>query len=430
MKVATCQVVVAGIACVLWGLPALAAGGGAATQGPELPVRMTDSETKAVDAVVAAAKGAGFPDAKGATVYAGKISVLATFDPAKPAPLPSAASTMQESIPNSKDMTYGYTFEGLHFKLADGSWIISTAYRFKPGDGDKVDVADAKAVNLDTLLEDAAKEVPIDAEKDAGKYLDTFVPQERARAKETITRMAPVVQYLHMGREDTIPAVVLLQEAGWKHSGELSLVIASTRASSYWQLYPWTVTGTTFDPTGEYAELNAQEAAWRKTHPPLTSEAPAVALRRGLFRWCRGQMNQAGEPELLPLEVATAVSKVMVEPGDPQHFAALVDVQAAGMRLPVTPPEKADLAARLASWELRGRQPQMVVSSGGGAGGVVSMSTSFSMPVAAYVPEKGDLDALVAPWVGQNGLTADIPLPRLIDASMSPTNTSCAPSGR
>jgi cell division transport system permease protein len=31
-----------------------------------------------------------------------------------------------------------------------------------------------------------------------------------------------------------------------------------------------------------------------------------------------------------------------------------------------------------------------------------------------------ELNALVAPWVGQNGLTSDIPLPRLIDASIVP----------
>jgi len=31
-----------------------------------------------------------------------------------------------------------------------------------------------------------------------------------------------------------------------------------------------------------------------------------------------------------------------------------------------------------------------------------------------------ELDALVAPWVGKGGLTADIPLPRLIDASLVP----------
>src|ERR1700760_1714823 len=33
---------------------------------------------------------------------------------------------------------------------------------------------------------------------------------------------------------------------------------------------------------------------------------------------------------------------------------------------------------------------------------------------------EADLDALVAPWVGKDGLTADIPLPRLIDASITP----------
>lgn len=31
-----------------------------------------------------------------------------------------------------------------------------------------------------------------------------------------------------------------------------------------------------------------------------------------------------------------------------------------------------------------------------------------------------ELNALVAPWVGQNGITSDIPLPRLIDASITP----------
>lgn len=33
---------------------------------------------------------------------------------------------------------------------------------------------------------------------------------------------------------------------------------------------------------------------------------------------------------------------------------------------------------------------------------------------------EAELDALVAPWVGKGGLTADIPLPRLIDASLVP----------
>jgi cell division transport system permease protein len=38
----------------------------------------------------------------------------------------------------------------------------------------------------------------------------------------------------------------------------------------------------------------------------------------------------------------------------------------------------------------------------------------------ASLLSEAELNALVAPWVGQNGLTSDIPLPRLIDASIVP----------
>lgn len=41
--------------------------------------------------------------------------------------------------------------------------------------------------------------------------------------------------------------------------------------------------------------------------------------------------------------------------------------------------------------------------------------------IASAAPlSDAELDALVAPWVGQNGITSDIPLPRLIDASITP----------
>ena len=41
--------------------------------------------------------------------------------------------------------------------------------------------------------------------------------------------------------------------------------------------------------------------------------------------------------------------------------------------------------------------------------------------IASAAPlSDAELDALVAPWVGKGGLTADIPLPRLIDASLVP----------
>src|SRR6185295_5050298 len=127
-------------------------------------------------------------------------------------------------------------------------------------------------------------------------------------------------------------------------------------------------------------------------------ESPAVALRRGLFRWCRAQMQVTDkENAMLPLDVAAACTKAALDPKDPQGHGPRVDALLAGMKLPVTPSEKATLAETLQSWELRPRQPKMVVTGGGGNknNGTISMATGFEAPKMAYEPKKGDLDALM-----------------------------------
>src|SRR5207248_2262159 len=100
------------------------------------------------------------------------------------------------------------------------------------------------------------------------------------------------------------PALVLLDRAGWKDARELSLGVADHRARNYWQLKPWKTPDVPFDPTGAYPGYKEEEAAWHKANPKITFEAPQVALRRALFRWCRAQM-MAEEPEdvLLPLSI-------------------------------------------------------------------------------------------------------------------------------
>lgn len=109
------------------------------------------------------------------------------------------------------------------------------------------------------------------------------------------------------------------------------------------------------------------------------------------------ESRRAGaEDVLLPPAVGAAVAKVSVDPKDPQGNVAKIDALLAGARLPVTPPEKAVLATRLQSWEGRERQPRMVVGGNKGGGGGISMSTAFVAPTPAYVPQKNDLDALVA----------------------------------
>src|SRR5437868_1047200 len=88
---------------------------------------LTTAESNEIEAYKKALFAAGFPDTTKAVVYSGPLRVKATFDPAKETPLPSSASTMQETG-STPLTTYGYEFKGLHFKLVDGSWVIALAY--------------------------------------------------------------------------------------------------------------------------------------------------------------------------------------------------------------------------------------------------------------------------------------------------------------
>ena len=71
---------------------------------------------------------------------------------------------------------------------------------------------------------------------------------------------------------------------------------------------------------------------------------------------------------------------------------------------------------------------QVVPPDSGDAKAALERETKAALSLLRATPgiahaeslSEADLDALVAPWVGQNGLTADIPLPRLIDASITP----------
>ncbi len=143
---------------VLGASPSLSAE--AAAPNVNAPLLAKD-ESARIEALITAFLKAGFPDAAKAEAYAGKLSVSAKFDPAKGAPpLPSSRSKMQMTDPDSSQTTYGYEFGGLHFKFPNGTWLISLAYRFKPGADDTVNTGDVHKLNLDELTGIAAKEKP------------------------------------------------------------------------------------------------------------------------------------------------------------------------------------------------------------------------------------------------------------------------------
>ena len=71
---------------------------------------------------------------------------------------------------------------------------------------------------------------------------------------------------------------------------------------------------------------------------------------------------------------------------------------------------------------------QILPPEQGDAKGGLDAETNAVLNVLAATPgiahaallSDADTNALVAPWIGKDGLTADIPLPRLIDASVTP----------
>jgi hypothetical protein len=202
----------------------------------------------------------------------------------------------------------------------------------------------------------------------------------------------PVTFHLRLNSNDLAPAIVLLDRAGWSDAAACSLSIADQRARDYWQLIAWSKPDPAFDPTDGYEQAKKDEQEWEQAHRLAEPESPPTALRRALFRWCRAQIT--AEDALLSPEIAAAVCKAAVDPGDPQRNAARIEALLAGMKLPVTPAATADLVARLQSWEGKPRQPRMLVSSSSPSG--LSIRTTFSAPTPAYTPTKQDLDELVA----------------------------------
>ena len=341
----------------------------------------TKDEVKEIDAVVAAAIAAGFPDAAKSTLYVGKIVVTATFDPDKdPSPLPISFSTQQVPLPNSTAKKYAYTIGGLHFKLADGTWLIALSYRLKLRDGDGVDTSEAIEQNAAELTAAGAKARPFDAETNAAKWLDALEDAQRSRAAASMNILGPVTFYLQLRPDTLAPALLLLHQAGWPDMENACLSLADQRARSYWQLRPWGPADVLFDPTGEYPRAPGDEENWKKAHPKLTPEPPQTALRRALFRWSRAQLTNPPKSEgLVSAATAAAIAKGAVDPGDEQGNAAKIDSLLVGAKLPAVTAKDADLAGKLQSWEAEAPRTR-----------------GKSATLEAYEPSKKDLDALVA----------------------------------
>jgi len=351
---------------------------------------VSEADEAAVAMVVAATVKAGFPDGTRDEVYGGAINVAVNIDPdQEQLPLPGEESIMQETTSGSSLVTYRYRFGGLHLKRSDGTWILGFRRKFKADADDQVLTAAARRLDVARLSADAAAAHPYDPSP-LKEWLDQFEPARREAAQSALTLMVPVSQYLQLGTDDFAPAVVMMHRAGWKDATLACVAISNERAGRYWLMRPWIEPDAVFDPTGEYPQANATEASWRTSQKSLVPEAPAVALRRAMHRWCRNQLMQ--DKPLITPRVAAAVCRATLDPGDPQRNGPRTDALLAATALPAHPPEGADLPTRLASWGAPADPSLIVRGSNEGAG----IRNEFRVPEEAYTPERKDLDALIA----------------------------------
>ncbi|HET6251292.1 MAG TPA: hypothetical protein VFE47_26650 [Tepidisphaeraceae bacterium] len=355
---------------------------------------LTADETRELNAVLDAPIAAGFPDTRKAQIYVGSLVIMATFDPTKgPPPFPQETAKTHMMAGNSTNLTNGYIFSGLHFKLADGSWIVALRYHFTPKPGDTIDSSNAHETKPANLTADAIAAHPFDSAKDASDFLATLPAADRPRAIAALDRGMPLTTYLEIGPGGIAPAAVLLRRAGWNDAEDLALVCTGMRACNYWEMQLWGTADLPFDPTGAHKVSDETRKSWAEAQKHLTLESPATAMRRAIFEYSRGQIV-AIEPEDTPLSSAAAIAaaKASVDPKDPQHNLARVDALAASIKLPFPPAADAPLAGRLQSWEETPRPPRISYVVVGQALG----ASAPEAPPEGYTPAKADLDGLVS----------------------------------
>ncbi len=361
-----------------------------------LPLAAADlispDDEKALTMLMRTLRAVGFPDPAGATFLHGRLTVAATFDPGRAQmPLPSVASTTQETHPGSPLVTCAFAFDGLHLHLADGSWIIAMAYRFRPGPDDRVD--SGKCLAFAPAMESALASIahPF-APAQVAAWLEALAPEARPRASAALAIMVPISFHLTQRSEGLPATAAILHLAGWPDLGAAAVAIADQRARQFGQLRPWREPDQPFDPTGAYAHAPAEEQAWRAAHPTIIPEDPLTAFRRALFRWSRAQLCAAPEEALVPPATAAALCRTLLDPLDPQGNAARIAALLAAARLPPTTPANPTLDERLQSWEARPRAARLVVT--GGTDGA-TQGTAFVVPPPAYQPDEHDYDGLI-----------------------------------
>ena len=292
---------------------------------------MPEAERAAVIAVVERAITAGLPDAKGARIHIGTVSVARTHGGV-------GMITEEES------------FAGVHLHLADGRWLVQALHLLQPGSAITVDAHDAP----ETSLGEFTKQAEAHAQRNRGivcsfgtmDELAGFAPDQfdmvrtvgRAGALTSLLRVVdgPAVVAAHLIRLGAPRAELLAVHLGIQEQWNDHSALWSPTAA------PLRLVDARMEPMwGGVAE----EAVQIFRVPP-----PGVALRRALISHFAFPPSPASLLFIpVPVQAALGAAQALTDDGDVQARTAISQLRAR-LAIPAQPPAGVDLAARLAAW--------------------------------------------------------------------------------
>ena len=337
---------------------------------------------------------AGFPNPDGGDLYVGAIKVFCTFDPKKDEmPFGGLNSDVQSTMPGNGLMEYGYTFNGPHFKTAEGLWILGLYYAAQKSETVRIEIKDAQKINLETFYADAQVAFPQDLAKNAADWVAVYPEDQREYLINIMNKSIPL-SHMIRARADVVPlALLLLHGAGVAEAPLLAFGLADMRGRNYWQQQFWNLQPGPFDPSNQYPDMRKGEEKWHADKNGIYEpEQVEMAFRRSLFR---GFMHMAIEGNsFLKTETAVALARLCLDKGDPQGLAAKLDAIVISTKINVDVDADASVREKITAWG-KPQKPKMLVTSDS-KNNSSTLSTSYMVPVESYIADVKDLAALFA----------------------------------
>lgn len=323
---------------------------------PQATELLSPAETAAVDAVIAKAFAAGFPDLAGAALILGKVRLTT------PEPVDGGAELdelmMGPVESSSSDGKLTLTIDGLHIRFADGRWLVAMHRLVAPGKDSSV-VADdtAIAVARGRLAEELAKREERGSGEDGedARFLDMFVAEDRERLARAVAAAKPFRSLEWSAAPHlTLGIVRHLQAAD---TAAMLVCMAAADTTPWMQSQQHGTTAPALNLGGGNWYGNAMPEidyeAWQKEKNGSLRLPPADrGLAIAFSAWFQMLLTDAGALAAARLDAAKAAMAardLLPEDLRATHGPA-IDGLLARLAVPAKAPDGADLAARLQSW--------------------------------------------------------------------------------